>query len=66
MSHKKKHRQRRRNKIFKILFMLAFPFFVFFGVGELLQGSAVVGAAMIAVAAVLFIWSMSLRVSRRR
>ncbi len=65
MSHKKKHRQRLRNKIFKILFMLVCPFFVFFGVGELLQGSAVVGVAMIAVAAVLFIWSMSLRVSRR-
>ena len=66
MSHKKKHRQRLRNKIFKILFMLACPFFVFFGIGELLQGSAVIGAAMIAVAAMLFIWSMSLRVSRRR
>jgi len=46
--------------------MLACPFFVFFGVGELLQGSAVVGVAMIAIAAVLFIWSMSLRVSRQR
>jgi Flp pilus assembly protein TadB len=66
MSHKKKHRQRLRNKIFKILSMFVCPFFVFFGVGELLQGSAFVGAAMIAVAAVLFIWSMSLRVSRRR
>jgi len=66
MSHKKKHRQRLRNKIFKILFMLACPFFVFFGVGELLQGSAAVGAAMIAVAAVMFISSMSLRVARRR
>ncbi|MBU0711075.1 hypothetical protein KJ762_15675 [bacterium] len=64
-SHHHKQKIRRRRRLFlRIFCAVTGVLFLFFGTGELFQGSSIIGVALIGTAAVLLFFTFTMRVSK--
>ncbi|MCD6441801.1 MAG: hypothetical protein J7L86_08505 [Candidatus Marinimicrobia bacterium] len=65
MSHHGKHKRRIKRKTLRIFCVIFVPILIFFGIGEFFQGSAVSGIAMMVLAAILILWTLSMKIYRQ-
>gem|GEM_PF-2239976 len=65
-SHHHKHKIKlRRLRLLQVLCMILSGFLLFFGTGEMFQGSSITGIVMIGLAAILIITALSIKTGNR-
>jgi hypothetical protein len=65
-SHHQRQKQRQRVRlVLKIILGIIAPFFLFFGVGELFQGSLVMGVVILLLGAVSLFLTISIKVTKK-
>jgi len=64
--HHKQKIKRRRRRYLKILCALCGVIFLFFGTGELFQGSSIVGIALIGMASILLFVTFTMKIDKSR